>query len=232
VFSILSRTALAVVLGAGSTVALAQVEAPAVQASPTTVTEPLPPIVKVVPATINLPALTIVELTVLDEVSSKTAISGQPVRLALASPLYVTSDLGLPARTLVEGFVIHAAKGGMGGKSGELLIGAKRIALSQTTEIPLRSFKLGPARGKNNETLAFATTVAAGAVGGVAAMFITGGSAKAPAGAIASAKTAADVSIPLALLTKLPARLSSPAVLQAPPQSSAVPTTTTQGNSK
>jgi hypothetical protein len=230
VFSILSRTALAVALCVGSNAVLAQTEAAAVQPLPATPAEPVLPVVAMVASDIKLPALTVVELTVLDEVSSKTAITGQPVRLALASPLYVTSDLGLPASTPVEGFVIHAAKGGMAGKAGELLIGAKRIALSPSTEIPLRSFKLGPASGKNNETLAFATTVAVGVVG----LLISGGSAKAPAGAIASAKTAADVSIPLALLTKLPARLTSPAV-PPPPRPSATPTTTTtttQGNLK
>jgi hypothetical protein len=157
------------------------------------------------PAIFHLAALTPIELTVLDETSSKTAIPGAPVRLALASPLYVSTELGLPAGTAVEGVVIHAAKPGMGGKSGELLLGAKRIALPNGLLIPLRSFKLAPARGRNNETLAFATSVAGGAIGGVASMFITGGSAKVLVGTNASAKTSADVEIPAQLLSRLPA---------------------------
>jgi hypothetical protein len=222
----LSQTALAVMLGAASTLALAQPAQPVSDATAFAPAEPPPAVIAAVPSDLKLPALTVVELIVVEEVSSKTAIIGQPVKLALASPLYLSSDVGLSAGTPVEGFVIHAAKGGMGGKSGELLIGAKRIALSQSIEIPLRSFKLTPARGKNNEATAFGLMVAGGAVGGVAAMFINGGSATAPAGVGARAKTAAEVSIPIALLTKLPARAPT-LVVQAPPPPAVLPTTTT-----
>lgn len=152
------------------------------------------------PVEVRLPALTGVSLRVLDEVTSKTAVIGAPVRLALARPLYVTSELGIPAGTPVEGVVIHAAKGGMGGKSGELLLSARRIIVADGVIIPLRSFKLGPAQGKNNETLAFATAVAVG----LPALLINGGSAKVPAGTEANAKTSADASIPIVLLSKLP----------------------------
>jgi hypothetical protein len=181
------------------------------------------------PTELKLPALTIVELRVLDEVTSKAALPGQSIRLALARPLYFTPELGLPEGTPVEGVVIHAAKGGMGGKSGELLLGAKKISLSADVEIPLRSFKLGPARGTNNETLAFASSVAGGAIGSVAAMFITGGSAKVPAGMEANAKTSLDTVVPVALLSKLP-----PVPVQAaapiPEQPTSTPANPTQTN--
>lgn len=225
VMKFVSQTALAVVLLGASDVASAQEVVPVAPAADA-VSDPLPSEQR---KSAPLPALSVVELTVIDEVSSKTAVTGQPVKLALAEPLYVTDDLGLPAGTPVEGVVIHAARGGMGGKAGELLIGAKRIALSQSVEIPLRSFKLTPATGKNNEGTAFGLTVAGGAVGGVAAMFITGGSAVAPAGVGARAKTASDVTVPLALLTKLPARAMTLVVSAPPPATPAVPNTN-QGN--
>jgi len=172
------------------------------------------------------------ELRVVEEVSSKTAVSGSPVRLALARPIYLAPELGLPAGTPVEGVVIHAARGGMGGKSGELLLGAKAIVLSDTVSIPLRSFKLDPARGRNNEGIAFGASVAGGAVGAVASMFIVGGSAIVPAGMAAIAKTSADVSIPDTLLSKLPAM---PAIVVMPVPAAPVPenqSTSTQGESK
>lgn len=175
------------------------------------------------PQSVKLPALTVVELRVVDEVTSKTAITGMPVKLALAHALYLTSDLGVPAGTIVEGVVIHAAKGGMGGKSGELLIGAKRILVSEGFGIPLRSFKLGPAKGKDNETLAFATAVAVG----LPALLISGGSAKVPAGSIANAKVQADTEIPVALLSKLPPVqpiAAAPASAQPAPDPQSVPT--------
>ena len=180
------------------------------------------------PATIILPALTVIELRVLDEVSSKTAVTGAPIRLALARPLYLMPELGLPAGTPVEGVVIHAAKGGMGGKSGELLLGAKSIELGPEFRIPLRSFKLGPASGKNNETLAFATAVAVG----LPALLINGGSAWVPAGTQANAKTSVEVSIPATLLSKLPL---VPATATPPALSAPAPATqpiSTQGESK
>lgn len=213
-----SRTAAAVALGMFPTIATAQttgLSSPAAaQAAEPPVSpdvvglaqpEPAPAARPQAPTEINLPGLSGVSLRVVDEVSSKTAIIGAPVRLALARPLYVTPELGVPAGTPVEGVVIHAAKGGMGGKSGELLLGAKRIVLSDTVSIPLRSFKLGPAKGQSNEGIAFGTAVAGGAVGAVASMFIVGGSAKVPAGTEANAKTSADTVIPVTLLSKLPA---------------------------
>jgi hypothetical protein len=230
-----SRAALAALLCAAPTVAAAQTAGAPADAAPP-VAAATPP-TALLPSNLKLPALTVVELTVVEEVSSKTAVTGQAVKLALASPLHVTTDLGLPAGTPVEGVVIHSARPGMGGKAGELLIGAKRIALSQSVEIPLRSFKLTPARGKNNEGTAMGLTVAAGAVGGVAAMFITGGSAVAPAGVGALAKTATDATIPIVLLTKLPPQPTT-LILPMPASASALPTTTThatitnQGNPK
>lgn len=156
------------------------------------------------PTELKLPMLSGVRLLVIDEISSKTAVTGDPVKLRLARPLYVGPQLGLPAGTPVEGVVIHAAKGGMGGKSGELLVGAKAIVLSDSVRVPLRSFKLAPARGKNNEGVAMGAAVAGGAVGAVASMFIVGGSARIPAGIEATAKTSADATIPVALLSPLP----------------------------
>ena len=157
-----------------------------------------------VSAVYTLPALSSVELTVVDEVSSKISKTGDPVKLRLARPLYVTADLGLPEGAPVEGLVIHAAKGGMGGKSGELLIAAQRIVLDDKVAITLRSFQVGPASGRDNQGVAMGMAVAGGAVGGIASMFITGGSARIAAGRSAFAKTRTATEIPASLLVKLP----------------------------
>lgn len=178
----------------------------------------------------RLPALLPVELVLLEDVSSKTAYSGMSVRLALAQPLYFTDSLGLPAGTPVEGLVIHSAAKGMAGKPGELLLGAQRIRLQDGSEIRLRSFKLAPARGKNNETLANATTATVGIVG----LLITGGSATAPSGARATAKIAAEAIIPVNLLSPLPPYSGGAAAAAATPvaPSSTTPSIVTQGEVK
>ena len=211
---LVSQAALAVASLGAPTPISAQDVAPAPSAGADTQLVATPQIEQ--PQLIHLPALTEVELRVLDEVSSKTAVIGQAVRLALARPLYVTPEYGFPSGTAVDGVVIHSAKGGMGGKSGELLIGARNIVVRDALSIPLRSFKLGPARGRNNETLAFATAVSVG----FPSLFIVGGSARIPAGAVANAKTSTDVDIPIALMSKLP-----------PENAVAVPLPTTQPTS-
>jgi hypothetical protein len=142
----------------------------------------------------------------------------------LARPIYLGTDVGIAEGTTVEGVVIHAAKGGMGGKSGELLLGARRLILADGVSIPLRSFKLGPARGKNNETLAFATAAAVG----LPALFITGGSARIPAGTVANAKISADTEIPVTLLSKLPLAVTA----SAPQAAHSVQPNSTRGETK
>lgn len=150
--------------------------------------------------TVRLPALTPLRLRVVGEVSSKTNVKGDKVVIVLAEPLSVDGTLVIPAGTRGVAEVLHAAKGGMGGKAGELLIAARHLQLGPDLQIPLRSFRLAPVSGKNNEGLATGLSIAGGVAGGIAAMMITGGSARVPDGSEAFAKTAADVDIPAAQL--------------------------------
>lgn len=112
----------------------------------------------------------------------------------------MSGALTIPAGTRGVAEVIHAAKGGMGGKAGELLIAARFLQLGPDVQIPLRSFRLAPIAGKNNEGLATGLSIAGGVAGGIAAMMITGGAARVADGSEAFAKTASDVDIPTAQL--------------------------------
>lgn len=156
-------------------------------------------------ATLRLPALTPVRLRVIGEISSKTHVKGDKVEIVLAEPLRLSDTLAIPAGTRGVAEVIHAAKGGMGGKAGELLVAARSLDLSSDLHIPLRSFRLAPASGKNNEGLAMGLSIAGGVAGGIAAMIMTGGSARIPDRSEAFAKTAADVDLPTAQLEAIPA---------------------------
>jgi hypothetical protein len=159
---------------------------------------------------VRLPALTPLRLRVVGEVSSKTHATGDKVEIVLADPLRLDDRLVIPAGTRGVAEVIHSAKGGMGGKAGELLIAARTLDLQPDVHIPLRSFRLAPIAGKNNEGLAAGLSIAGGVAGGIAAMVITGGAARIPAGSEAFAKTAADVDLPVALLQAA----ATPAVLR------------------
>lgn len=160
---------------------------------------------EVAASTLRLPALTPVRLRVIGEVSSKTHVKGDKVNIILAEPLRLSDTLEIPAGTPGVAEVIHAAKGGMGGKAGELLIAARQLDLTPDVHIPLRSFRLAPLSGKNNEGLAMGLSIAGGVAGGIAAMVMTGGSARIADRSEAFAKTATDVDLPVAQLHPIPA---------------------------
>ena len=160
---------------------------------------------EVAASTLRLPALTPVRLRVIGEVSSKTHVKGDKVNIILAEPLRLSDTLEIPAGTPGVAEVIHAAKGGMGGKAGELLIAARQLDLTPDVHIPLRSFRLAPVSGKNNEGLAMGLSIAGGVAGGIAAMVMTGGSARIADRSEAFAKTATDVDLPVAQLHPIPA---------------------------
>ena len=191
-----------IILGA---MALAQPLAPPVE--PSGVTEAAP--AAAAAQTVLLPALTPVRLRILGEVSSKTHVKGDKIDIVLAEPLRLTETLAIPAGTRGVAEVIHSAKGGMGGKAGELLVAARSLDLSPTVHIPLRSFRLAPVSGKNNEGLAMGLSIAGGVAGGIAAMVMTGGSARIADRSEAFAKTAADVELPIAQLQSAGAPASS-----------------------
>ena len=165
------------------------------------------------PSTVRLAALTPLRLQVIGEVSSKTHVKGDKVEIVLAEALTISPTLAIPAGTRGVAEVIHSAKGGMGGKAGELLVAARHLELAPGVQIPLRSFRLAPV-GKNNEGLAMGLSIAGGVAGGIAAMVITGGSARIADRSEAFAKTAADVDLPIAQIQpgSLPATVSKPSL--------------------
>lgn len=192
-------------------IALAQ-PLPAPRQAPA-VTQALPLPAAPIVAVVSLPALTPLKLQVEGQISSKTHVTGDKIVIILAEALRVTDTLAIPAGTRGVGEVVHAAKKGMGGKAGELLIAARTLDLGPGVSIKLRSFRMAPANGKNNEGLAAGMMIAGGAIGGIAAMVTTGHSAVIPDRAEAFAKTAADIDLPVSLLVPIN---SAPVLLAAP----------------
>lgn len=150
---------------------------------------------------LRLPALTNIRIGVLADLASKQNATGDEFDIALVEPIAVADGYVIPAGTRGRGWVIHADKARFGGKPGELLLGARYLKLGDI-EIPLRSMKLAIRPGKDNGGLAMGMAIAGGAVGGVASMFVTGGQQRVASGMEAIAKTAADVELPIALLTR------------------------------
>ena len=170
------------------------VQAPSIESKPVEV--PAETNVAGVPsATLTVPALMPVVLEIVVPLTSKDCRNGEmfPIRLARSV------DLGggniVPAGTPGMGQVIQAAKAGFGGRPGELVLAARYLDFGGV-HIALRSFSFADTRGHDHSGTAEAVAIAAGAVGSIAALFITGGEVRVPAGTVAYAKTASATLIP------------------------------------
>jgi len=139
-----------------------------------------------------LPALTPVRVEISAHLNSAVSKIGDHFAIRLAAPINLDGGLEIPAGIEGVGEVVHAAKSGFGGRAGELLLAARYLDY-RGVRIPLRSLIFAPELGKSREGTAMGVAIAGGLVGGVAAMFISGGEVNIPPGTMVYAKTAAAV---------------------------------------
>jgi hypothetical protein len=139
-------------------------------------------------------------LTIEEQIDSDKVVIGQTFRIRLADPLVLAGGLTIPAGTIGQGEVVHAAKSRAMGKAGELLLAARYLDFLGT-RIPLRSFQFGKPQGLDNMGTAAIVGIA---VSALAAPFITGGEVRIPPGSEAWAKVAADVAFSPPVQTQLP----------------------------
>lgn len=181
----------------------------AVQAAPVADQPVVPPPVEVAPVVpcCTVKALTPVRLAITDPIASNAVSTGQLFAFTLAEAIPLDGGGSIPAGTPGQGEIVHAARSGMAGKAGELVLAARYLDY-QGVRIPLRSMRFGGA-GKDQTGLAFAATTAIGLIG----MVITGGEVRIPVGAIADAKISADTPIDAN-------RLAAPVLAPLPPVTS------------
>ena len=122
-------------------------------------------------ALVTVPALTPVIVRIEDEISSNANKSGDRFRITVAEDVRVGDALVIPAGSVGEGEVVHAAKSGAGGKAGELILVARFVRVGDN-DIRLRSFALGVV-GKDQSD----NSLAASMVIGPFAMIQKGGDA-------------------------------------------------------
>ena len=137
-----------------------------------------------------LPAGTVVEVALTKSVGSKLSKRGDRFGIRLNEDLKLDGVVVLAAGAEGEGEVVHAAPGKMGGGPGELLLAA-RFLDRDGVRVPLKAFKVGRA-GANNVDAAVVVAMLAGPF----ALFVQGGEVVVPAGTVANAKLAADLSAP------------------------------------
>ncbi len=137
------------------------------------------------PDSVRVPGGTPLIVELLDKVGSKHAHTGDHFRIRLAEPLTIAGRVVLPAGVTGEGEVVQAKAATFSGSPGELILAARYLALGDL-HIPLRGFRISQS-GASGVTF-FYTGFSAGLVP-------NGHNFEVPAGARATAKVAADISI-------------------------------------
>lgn len=140
-------------------------------------------------ALLVLPANTRVELEMVDAVSSRTNKPGDTFKLRVASPITSGGIVLIPAGTAAIGQVVHAAKAGIGGKAGELILAARYLEMPQG-QIKLRSTFGAAGESHTDDALILGVTF------GVIGMVVRGKDLELSSGSMLSARTASDTSLP------------------------------------
>lgn len=135
------------------------------------------------PATYLLAADTEVHLRLLELVASNTRKHGDRFALEVVDPVRVDGAIVIPAGARGEGEVVHAAKGGFGGRGGELILASRFVRIGEQT-VKLRSFSAGSGQDRVNLAMGLSFVV----VG----LFVTGKDISLPAGTDVFAKVASD----------------------------------------
>jgi hypothetical protein len=142
-------------------------------------------------ARVTVPALTPVAVRLEEPISSTKNKPGDRFRITVAEDVRVGDALVIPAGSVGEGEVVHAAKSGGGGKAGELILAARFVRVGDI-DIRLRSFALGVV-GKDQTN----NSLAASMVIGPFAMFVKGGVVTVPPETLGIAKTALEFKLPM-----------------------------------
>jgi hypothetical protein len=153
-------------------------------------------------ATYLLKADTEIHLRLLAPVGSKTHKRGDRFALEVARPVIVDGAIVIPAGAQGEGEVVHAAKGGFGGRAGELILVSRFVRVGDQT-VKLRSFSAG--NGEDRVNLALGLSFA------VVGLFVNGKDIALPAGTNVFAKVATDQLLP-ATLAPGPAAVEAPSL--------------------
>jgi hypothetical protein len=159
----------------------------------------------------TLAAGTEIHLRLLEPVASHTHKRGDRFKLEVAQPIAVDEAIVVPAGAAAVGEVIHAAKPGMAGKAGELILVARSLSVGEH-EVKLRAFTAG--NGENRLGLATGLGVTLGIPG----LFVVGKNLVLPAGTDVYAKVTADTSLP-SVLEVGAGEVSQPAITESSTES-------------
>jgi hypothetical protein len=113
---------------------------------------PLAPTQATAPRTVLLHANSLIPLQLLETVGSDTHTTGATFALEVSEDVTVDGVVVIPAGSKVEGQIIHAARSGMLGKPGELIVTSRFVMVGER-KVKLRSLISGT--GQSRADLAF-----------------------------------------------------------------------------
>jgi hypothetical protein len=201
----LRRTCAALAMTAFPGLALAQTETP-----PPTIPSEI-----AAPAVIRIPAGTIIEVELVDPLSSRTSQIGDFFALRLRAPIVVEGREIVNAGAVGAGEVIDADSSGFGGRQGKLIISARYLDIGGQ-RVRIRGMQL-TAVGRDRVNTALAVSMIPYA--GIAGIFLSGGEIDLPAGAYGTARLAVDLEIPEASLVVAATEQTAP--VEAPSEQAA-----------
>jgi hypothetical protein len=146
------------------------------------------------PATIRIPAGTLLQFEFAELLSSRTSTVGQTFALRLAEPIVIDGQTIVEAGAIGGGEVIDAARSGMGGRQGKLIVSGRYVEL-QGQRARIRGLQ-GVLAGEDNSREAVNTMMLVPYVGFLGG-FIQGGEIEIAAGTRAEARLAVDVVLTL-----------------------------------
>jgi hypothetical protein len=132
----------------------------------------------------------VIELKLVERVSSKIQKTGDTFAFQLAEPIVVDGKVVALAGVSGGGEVIDAAPPGYGGRAAKLVLAARYLMVGDT-RVPLQSLKIGTGSGRDYTA---ASWVASQAIG-VGGLLVTGGNVDYPVGTLATAKIAVDITL-------------------------------------
>lgn len=145
------------------------------------------------PASIRIPAGTMVQFELTEALSSETSTQEQLFGLRLTEPIIVDGREVAPAGALGGGEVIDAHPSAFGGRPGRLIVSGRFIEIGGQ-RARIRGMQITAAGDHRvNEALAVSMIPYAG----IAGIFIQGGEVEIPVGARGVARLAADVDLAL-----------------------------------
>ncbi|MEQ1489765.1 MAG: hypothetical protein ABL932_04370 [Terricaulis sp.] len=175
-----------------------------------------------IPTTITIPAGTTIVVEFSETLSSATTLTGQLIGLRLRDPLVADGRTIAEAGAIGGGEVIDAARSGMGGRSGKLIVSGRFMEIAGQ-RARIRGLQVVVA-GEDNSREAVNTMMLVPYVGWMGG-FIEGGEIEIPAGTRAEARLTTNLVIPLSALPALTAAEPQPdntAQTTAPPEAAVV----------